>query len=275
MDNETIVAYKGKIAITEASIASIAAVISDNWSELPLDDAIIKFLDNSTAASSGSDTFDVIPTAATSTNSTFQNFFNTINKGWSIFEESPRLIWILVGAGTLIIVVLITVVVYLFMSKKNCNKKSTESRENNQRITDSYDNISHFAWFKWMLCCPKSIFDRQENHRMMRVNSASNLGPYRRPPLQPAHRQGACDDQFRNDFLLSHRLESSNRGESCLGGSDGKAEQTSVLATGQTGSAGNLYAINITGIQGVPVMPMQNDRRRPLPVPPPSCFNHL
>lgn len=83
MDNETIFAYKEKIAITETGIASIAAVISDNWSQLPLDDAIIKFFDNSTAAGGGSSGINVIPTA-TSTNSTFQNLFNTINS-WNIF----------------------------------------------------------------------------------------------------------------------------------------------------------------------------------------------
>lgn len=48
-----------------------------------------------------------------------------------------------------------------------------------------------------------------------------------------------------------------------------------MLGGGQNENSGNLYAINMAGIQGVPVMPVQNDRRRPLPVPPPSCFNHL
>lgn len=82
MDNETVFAYKEKIAVTESGIATVTAVITDNWSQWTWDDAIIKFFGNSTAGSSNSD-IDVKPTSP-STNSTLQNFFNTIND-WNIF----------------------------------------------------------------------------------------------------------------------------------------------------------------------------------------------
>lgn len=80
MDNETISVHEGKIAVTESSVASVTAVITDKRSQLTLDDAIIKFFDNSTAT--GRDDINVTSTAI-STNSTFQDFFNTIN-GWNI-----------------------------------------------------------------------------------------------------------------------------------------------------------------------------------------------
>ncbi|VBB31025.1 unnamed protein product [Acanthocheilonema viteae] len=128
-----------------------------------------------------------------------------------------------------------------------------------------------------MLCCPKSIFDRQENLRMMRQNSASNLDPYRRPPLPPICRKDICEetaeDEFHSNFLLNRRLESLNRTESYLSGLTGKAEHTSMLADAQNGNGGSLFAINMTGIRGVPVIPVQNSRR--LPVPPSGCFNRL
>ncbi|CAG9540930.1 unnamed protein product [Cercopithifilaria johnstoni] len=126
-----------------------------------------------------------------------------------------------------------------------------------------------------MLCCPKSIFDRQENLRMIRQNSASNLDPYRRPPLSSVYNKDICEDEFHNNFLLSRRLESMNRTESYLSGLVGKAEHMSMLVDNQNGNGGDLFTINMTGIRRVPVMPMQNDRRRPLPVPSPGYFNHL
>ncbi|EFO27084.1 hypothetical protein LOAG_01405 [Loa loa] len=126
-----------------------------------------------------------------------------------------------------------------------------------------------------MLCCPKSFLDKQEDLHMMRQNSASNLDPYRRPPPPPVNHKNIYEDEFHNNFLLSRRLESLNTTEPHLSALPGKAEHMSMLADAQDGNGNNLFAINITGIRGVPVMPIQNDRRRPLPVPPSGCFNHL
>uniref|UniRef100_A0A0R3S5J8 Uncharacterized protein n=1 Tax=Elaeophora elaphi TaxID=1147741 RepID=A0A0R3S5J8_9BILA len=275
MDNATIFASKEKIAVAETSIATVTAVINDNWSQVTLNDAIVKFFNNSTSASSSTSTrrdSGITPTVA-STNSTIQHFFNTIND-WNIFEEIPWFIWILIGVGTsLIVIIFIAVITYLL--KKSKNKKSRRSSGSDQRITDSSDNITQFMWPRWMLCCPKSIFDRQENLRMMRQNSASNLDPYRRPPLPPVYHKDIGEDEFHSNFLLSHLSESLSRTESHLSSLAGKAEYLSTLVDDQSGNGGNLFAINMTGIQGVPVMPVQNDRRRPLPVPPPGCFNHL
>lgn len=87
--------------------------------------------------------------------------------------------------------------------------------------------------------------------------------------------EAISEDEFHNNFLLSRRFESLNRTESHVSNLAGKAEHMSMLIDPQNGNGGNLFAINITGIRGIPVMPVQNDRRRPLPVPLPGCFNHL
>lgn len=272
MDNETILAYVEKIAITETNIATVTAVITDDWSQWKWDDAIVKFFENSTNSSiSGNDGFNVTP-ITTSTNSTLQNFFNTIND-WNIFEEIPWFIWILIGAGTsVILVVLITIIIYLALSK---NRKSRRSNGSDRGNADSSDNISQFMWPRWMLCCPKSIFDRQENLRMMRQNSASNLDPYRRPPLPPLNNKDISeisDDEFRSNFLLSRHMESLNMIEPHLNAL-AKAEHMLILSDAQDGSSSHLFTINMTGNRGVPVV--QNDRREPLPVLSPDCFNHL
>ncbi|KAK6108715.1 hypothetical protein QQG55_33110 [Brugia pahangi] len=270
MDNETILAYVEKIAITETNIATVTAVITDDWSQWKWDDAVVKFFENSTNSSiSSNDGFNVTP-ITTSTNSTLQNFFNTIND-WNIFEEIPWFIWILIGAGTsLILVVLITIIIYLALSK---NRKSRRSNGSDRGNADSSDNISQFMWPRWMLCCPKSIFDRQENLRMMRQNSASNLDPYRRPPLPPLNNKDISDDEFRSNFLLSRHMESLNMIEPHLNALPAKAEHMLILSDAQDGSSSHLFTINMTGNRGVPVV--QNDRREPLPVLSPGCFNHL
>ncbi|MCP9264577.1 hypothetical protein DINM_022689 [Dirofilaria immitis] len=192
MDNETIFAHKEKIAITENSIATVAAVITDNWSQEKWNDEIIK-------RNNGSD----------------------------------------------------------------------------QRFSDSFDNISQFMWPRWMSCCPKSIFDRQEDLRMMRQNSASNLDPYRRPPLSPVNHKDLCEDEYHSNFLLSQRLESLKTEYSYLNALTRKAENMSMLIDAHDRNGNNLFGINMTGIREIPVMSIQNGRRRPLPVSSPSCFNHL
>uniref|UniRef100_A0A915Q2N1 Uncharacterized protein n=1 Tax=Setaria digitata TaxID=48799 RepID=A0A915Q2N1_9BILA len=154
-------------------------------------------------------------------------------------------------------------------------RKSRRSSTSDQRIVDSSDNISEFMWPKWMFCCPKSIFDKQENLRMMRQNSASNLDPYRRPPLPPINRSNTTDDEFHNNLLLSQRLESMRTTESYLNALAGKAENLSVLTDVESGNSNKLFGINITGIRGIPVMPLENNRKRALPIPPSDCFNQL
>ncbi|EJW86330.1 hypothetical protein WUBG_02760 [Wuchereria bancrofti] len=270
MDNETILAYMEKIAITETSIATVTAVITDDWSQWKWDDAVVKFFENSTNSSIRSnDGFNVTP-ITTSSNSTLQNFFNTIND-WNIFEEIPWFIWILIGAGTsLIIVVLITVIIYLELSK---NRKSRRSNGSDQGNADSSDNISQFMWPRWMLCCPKSIFDRQENLRMMRQNSASNLDPYRRPPLPSLNNKDISDDEFRSNFFLSRHMESLSMTKPHLNTLAAKAEHMLMLSDAQDGSGSHLFTINMTGNRGVPVV--QNDRSELLPVSSPGCVNHL
>lgn len=84
------------------------------------------------------------------------------------------------------------------------------------------------------------------------------------------------EDEFHSNFSLSRCFESLNTTQSHLSTLARKAEHMSMLTSdAQAGNGNNLFAINMTGIRGVPVMPMQNDRRRPLPVPPLGCFNHL
>ncbi|VDO57677.1 unnamed protein product [Onchocerca flexuosa] len=126
-----------------------------------------------------------------------------------------------------------------------------------------------------MLCCPKSIFDRQDDLRMMRQNSASNLDPYRRPPLPPVNHKDISGNDFQGSFLLSRHLETSKTMESHLSAVAEKTEHMSMLVDAQDGNGNNLFGINMTGIRGIPVMPVQSDERRPLPVPPPGCLNQL
>ncbi|OZC07617.1 hypothetical protein X798_05412 [Onchocerca flexuosa] len=229
MDNETIFAYKEKIAITENSIATVAAVITDNWSQ-SWDEAIINFFENST--NNGSSNINASPTA-TFTNSTFQNFFNAINS-WDIFGDIPWLIWIIIAAGTsLIIAVFIIIISCLVLNKK------------------------------------------RDDLRMMRQNSASNLDPYRRPPLPPVNHKDISGNDFQGSFLLSRHLETSKTMESHLSAVAEKTEHMSMLVDAQDGNGNNLFGINMTGIRGIPVMPVQSDERRPLPVPPPGCLNQL
>ncbi|KAM3716806.1 Protein orai [Dirofilaria immitis] len=264
MDNETIFAHKEKIAITENSIATVAAVITDNWSQEKWNDEIIKFFENSTSNSIND--INATPTT-TFTNSTIQNYFNIIS-GWNIFEEIPWLIWIITTATLLVIIILIIILTYLVLSKKRNNGSD-------QRFSDSFDNISQFMWPRWMSCCPKSIFDRQEDLRMMRQNSASNLDPYRRPPLSPVNHKDLCEDEYHSNFLLSQRLESLKTEYSYLNALTRKAENMSMLIDAHDRNGNNLFGINMTGIREIPVMSIQNGRRRPLPVSSPSCFNHL
>ncbi|VDN23158.1 unnamed protein product [Gongylonema pulchrum] len=124
-----------------------------------------------------------------------------------------------------------------------------------------------------MFCCPKSVFERQDDLRRMRQNSASNLDPYRRPPLPPIRSKNVNGDGFVGSFLPPRRLEPVKTTESHL---SVLAENTSMLADNRDrADDSDLYGINITGIRGVPTVPVEHDRRRPLPAPHSDFFNHL
>lgn len=81
---ETIFANKEKITVAETSIATVTAVITDNWFYWKWDDAVIKSFENSTSDSNSGGVN--VKTATTSINSTLENFSSTFN-GWNIFSN--------------------------------------------------------------------------------------------------------------------------------------------------------------------------------------------
>ncbi|VDM99747.1 unnamed protein product [Thelazia callipaeda] len=96
----------------------------------------------------------------------------------------------------------------------------------------------------------------------MRQNSASNLDPYRRPPL-PSMNPSQINEPLRE-------AESSS-----LNALVEKLENTSMLKNGHDLNDPKLFGINITSIRGLQAVPLENERRRPLPIPSDNTFNHL
>lgn len=174
---------------------------------------------------------------------------------WNIFEDKPWLLWLIIVVGVSVIVGVITAIItYMARWRKQVIRKENGS---DQRIVGSCDSISMFMWPRWVLCCPQSVFERQDDLRRMRQNSASNLDPYRRPPLPPISTSGTNMDGFHGNFLSPRRLESMKG-----------AEMRGMTMLERENDTDDLLGVHINSIRGVPRVQVDVQDRRPLPNPP-------
>ncbi|EYC10731.1 hypothetical protein Y032_0054g2520 [Ancylostoma ceylanicum] len=104
----------------------------------------------------------------------FENFFSTIE---SILEERAWLVYAIVGAITLIVIIVIVLIV-AWIAK---HKKRVIQQDNDPVLARDYNDGVN--WGKCCFCCRSS--PHKQSQLRGRQNSASNLDPYKRPPLPP------------------------------------------------------------------------------------------
>uniref|UniRef100_A0A915ASP7 Uncharacterized protein n=1 Tax=Parascaris univalens TaxID=6257 RepID=A0A915ASP7_PARUN len=186
---------------------------------------------------------------------------------WNVFEELPWLIWAIVTIGVIgVIGVVAAITTCIIWNKKRVIRRGSAS---DIRIVGAYDSFSKFSWPEWMICCPKLVIERREQLKAMRQNSASNLDPYKRPPLPPinADKQHLSADGYQGSYLPPHRLAPIS-----LQAGDTAATVRQMQANGLHRTQNNirqdeLFGIQIAGIRGVPMIEVSDDQRRELPTP--------
>ncbi|KHJ96889.1 hypothetical protein OESDEN_03138 [Oesophagostomum dentatum] len=104
----------------------------------------------------------------------FENFFNAIE---SVFEENAWLLYAILALGLLVVITVVLFIV-LWIVK---HKKRVIQQDNDPVLASAYSE--GINWKKYCLCC-RAASDKQSQLRA-RQNSASNLDPYKRPPLPP------------------------------------------------------------------------------------------
>lgn len=237
----------------QAASTSSANITMDENAPVLLNehDDVIYILENSTSAT---------------TNDTIESEQPIVIDILNIFGNAQWLIWVVVAIGVLIVIsVVIAIITCIIWNKKRVIRRGSAS---DQKIIGSQDSTSHAGWPRWMVCCPKSVFERQERLNAMRQNSASNLDPYRRPPLPPISSVAQNGDGLQGTYIPPNRLEPIRLQQ-------GDA-QMHVDETANQNVLGNFYrddelfGIQITAIKGVPVIQLSKDQRRTLPTPPSS-----
>ncbi|VDM76667.1 unnamed protein product [Strongylus vulgaris] len=160
----------------------------------------------------------------------FENFFSAVE---SIFDESAWLIYAVVGVVSLIVICIICIIVVWIVK----HKKRVIQQDNDPVLANAY---SEDVNWKKCLCC-RTAPDKQSQFQA-RQNSASNLDPYRRPPLPPIG--GKPGDPYISTFNRTEALD--------------------ILSRPPTVDEKTL-AINIQSIRGVPHVHLQPDQYRNLP----------
>ncbi|XGW06122.1 hypothetical protein V3C99_016448 [Haemonchus contortus] len=159
----------------------------------------------------------------------YENVFKTIE---SLLDESSWLVYTTVAAVTiLLIVVTCSIVVWIVK-----HKKRVIQQDNDPILTSTYDG--GFSWKKCFCCITPA--DKQAQLQA-RQNSASNMDPYKRPPLPPI---GLKPDTYISTFNRTDVLNGSERPPTI----DEKS-----------------LAVNITSIRGVPHVHLKPEQYRNLP----------
>ncbi|VDK17793.1 unnamed protein product [Anisakis simplex] len=178
-------------------------------------------------------------------------------------EELPWLIWLIVGIGVLAVIgVVSAIVTCIVWNKKKVIRRGSAS---DVRIVGVYNSLSQVTWPWWMVCCPKSVFERREQLKAMRQNSASNLDPYKRPPLPPINsdRQYLTVDGYQGGYVPPQRLPpirlQSNNTATPM--------HTDTIPIHNNIQQDELFGIRIAGIKGVPVIEIPKNEQRHLPTP--------
>ncbi|VDL64233.1 unnamed protein product [Nippostrongylus brasiliensis] len=146
-------------------------------------------------------------------------------------EESSWVIYTIAAVVTLLVIVIVFSIV-LWIVK---HKKRVIQQDHDPILTSSYS-----AGFSLRKCCCCRSADDKQSQLQARQNSASNLDPYRRPPLPPI---GVKPDAYISTF---------NRSDA-LNGTDKPAVDEKTLAA------------NIQSIRGVPHVHLQPEQYRNLP----------
>lgn len=171
-----------------------------------------------------------VNTTAIRTHNPFEDAFKTIE---SLLDESSWLIYTIVAIVTiLLIVVICSIVVWIIK-----HKKRVIQQDNDPILTSTY--ADGFSMRNCCFCCRKPA-DKQ-SQLQVRQNSASNLDPYRRPPLPPI---GAKPESYISTFNRTDALNGLERPSTV-------DEKT--------------LAVNIQSIRGVPHVHLRPEQYRNLP----------
>ncbi|KAK6043135.1 hypothetical protein COOONC_19360 [Cooperia oncophora] len=171
----------------------------------------------------------VTVSTTTQNHTVFENVFKTIE---SLLDESSWVVYTIVFFVTVLLIV-ITCSIVIFIVK---HKKRVIQQDNDPILTSTYD--AGFSWRK-CLCC-RTEADKQ-SQLQARQNSASNLDPYKRPPLPPI---GVKSDGYISTFKRTDALNGLDRPSTI----DEKS-----------------LAVNIQSIRGVPHIHLQPEQYRNLP----------
>ncbi|VDD98056.1 unnamed protein product [Enterobius vermicularis] len=123
--------------------------------------------------------------------------------------------------------------------------------------------IDAVTW--WLFCCRKSDYERQENLKMMRQNSASNLDPYKRQPLPPINGTNNNGDGYQGTHIVPQRLQPLQLQNQQKQMPD---YQTKCSVIEDDIADDDLFGIQIKAIKGIPVIQLCKEEKRTLPMPP-------
>ncbi|CAJ0589866.1 unnamed protein product [Cylicocyclus nassatus] len=171
---------------------------------------------------------------ATTTNATtestgLEGFFRTVE---SMFNESAWIVYTVIAIVTLLIICIICFI-FMWIVK---NKKRIVQQDDDPVLANGYNGGN--SWTTCCLCCQAP---NKQSQLQARQNSASNLDPYKRPPLPPI---GAKNGPYISTFNSTEALDN--------------------LARPPTVDENSL-AININSIRGVPHVHLQPEQYRNLP----------
>ncbi|KHN82560.1 hypothetical protein Tcan_04616 [Toxocara canis] len=252
MDNKT---SWVAVDMIDNETASTSAVITEvNDTTVPLQfDHIVALFNNATVVARNTTAGEDLVKA-----------LNILN----IFEELPWLIWVIVAIGVLAVIGVVTAIITCIVwNKKRVIRKGSAS---DIRIIGVHDNLSQVTWLRCMICCPKSVFERREQLKAMRQNSASNLDPYKRPPLPPINcdKQHLTVDGYQGGYVPPHRLAPIRPQRDTATATVAHQTQVNVNQLKHNNiRQDELFGIQIAGIKGVPVIEISKDQQRELPVP--------
>ncbi|KAJ1357915.1 hypothetical protein KIN20_016189 [Parelaphostrongylus tenuis] len=158
-----------------------------------------------------------------------ERFITTMS---SLLSENAWILYTLSGMITVTVIVIVCLIV-LWIVK---NKKRVIHQDDGHILTDSYDGFSLRRCFS---CCIPRL--EKDSKLRARQNSASNLDPYRRPPLPSINRKTSAYDPYINVFNRTDALDGLKKLEPV-------DERT--------------LAINIRSIRGVPHVHLQPEEYR-------------